>query len=155
MRDLAVAGEAGVRPYVYVESLEDTLEKLSAHGAELIDESYPQGDLWVATFRDPGGNVIGVWQRGPTSLMGTVTVGASCRRRGDLREAAAANRRMTERPVGVRSGGRALGWLAACAWPARAARVVDPVDDSELCAPLVGGSGWSDVGSADSARSGR
>jgi hypothetical protein len=23
---------------------------------------YPEGDLWVATFRDPAGNVLGVWQ---------------------------------------------------------------------------------------------
>jgi predicted enzyme related to lactoylglutathione lyase len=25
----------------------------------------PGGDLWVATFRDPAGNILGVWQRGP------------------------------------------------------------------------------------------
>jgi predicted enzyme related to lactoylglutathione lyase len=25
----------------------------------------PEGDVWVATFRDPSGNVLGVWQRGP------------------------------------------------------------------------------------------
>jgi len=24
-----------------------------------------EGDLWVATFRDPSGNVLGVWRRGP------------------------------------------------------------------------------------------
>ena len=65
MRDLAVAGEAGVQPYIYVESIDGTLEKLSAHGAGLVREPYQEGDLWVATFRDPGGNVIGVWQRGP------------------------------------------------------------------------------------------
>jgi len=65
MRDLAVAGEAGVQPYIYVESIDDTLEKLGARGAELVTEPYPEGDLWVATFRDPGGNVIGVWQHGP------------------------------------------------------------------------------------------
>ena len=65
MRDLAVAGEAGVQPYIYVESIDDTLEKLGARGAELVIEPYPEGDLWVATFRDPGGNVIGVWQHGP------------------------------------------------------------------------------------------
>ena len=38
--DLPVAGEAGV-PF------------------------FPEGDLWVATFRDPAGNVFGVWQHGP------------------------------------------------------------------------------------------
>jgi predicted enzyme related to lactoylglutathione lyase len=25
----------------------------------------PEGDLWVATLRDPAGNAIGVWQQGP------------------------------------------------------------------------------------------
>jgi hypothetical protein len=29
----------------------------------LVDPPYPEGDLRVATFRDPAGNVIGVWQR--------------------------------------------------------------------------------------------
>jgi hypothetical protein len=26
---------------------------------------YAEGDLRVATFRDPAANVIGVWERGP------------------------------------------------------------------------------------------
>jgi predicted enzyme related to lactoylglutathione lyase len=30
--DAAVSGEAGVRPYVYVESVDDTLERVSFHG---------------------------------------------------------------------------------------------------------------------------
>jgi predicted enzyme related to lactoylglutathione lyase len=63
--DLAAAGDAGVRPYIYVERVDDTLEKVSAHGGAPLAEPYPEGDLWVATFRDPSGNVIGVWQRGP------------------------------------------------------------------------------------------
>jgi predicted enzyme related to lactoylglutathione lyase len=63
--DLPVAGEAGVRPYIYVERVDDTLEKVSAHGGAVVTAPYPEGDLWVATFRDPAGNVLGVWQRGP------------------------------------------------------------------------------------------
>ncbi len=63
--DLAVAGEAGVRPYIYVERIDDTLERVSARGGTTVLEPYPEGDLWVATFRDPAGNVLGVWQRGP------------------------------------------------------------------------------------------
>jgi uncharacterized protein len=65
MPDLPVSGEAGVMPYVYVDSIDRTLEKLADHGGELLVSPYPEGDLWVATFRDPAGNVIGVWQRGP------------------------------------------------------------------------------------------
>jgi predicted enzyme related to lactoylglutathione lyase len=63
--DSAVAGEAGVRPYVYVDSVDDTLKQLTRHGGAVVEAPYPEGDLWVATFRDPAGNVLGVWQRGP------------------------------------------------------------------------------------------
>jgi predicted enzyme related to lactoylglutathione lyase len=62
---LAVAGEAGVRPYVFVDDVDDTLARIVATGGEVVTAPYPEGDLWVATFRDPAGNVIGVWQHGP------------------------------------------------------------------------------------------
>jgi uncharacterized protein len=61
--DAATAGEAGIRPYIYVESVDATLEKVVANGGERVEAPYPEGDLRVATFRDPSGNVIGVWQR--------------------------------------------------------------------------------------------
>jgi predicted enzyme related to lactoylglutathione lyase len=63
--DQPVAGEAGIRPYVYVESIDDALEKVTALGGATVTPPYAEGDLWVATFRDPAGNVVGVWQRGP------------------------------------------------------------------------------------------
>jgi uncharacterized protein len=59
------AGEAGVRPYVYVERVDEPLAEVVARGGEVATAPYPEGDLWVATFRDPAGNVLGVWQRGP------------------------------------------------------------------------------------------
>jgi uncharacterized protein len=65
MSDRPVSGEAGVRPYIYVERLDDALDKVAAHGGELVEAPYPEGDLWVATFRDPAGNVVGAWQHGP------------------------------------------------------------------------------------------
>jgi uncharacterized protein len=63
--DSTVAGEAGVRPYIYVERVDEALERVSAHGGTTVEAPYREGDLWVATFRDPAGNVVGVWQRGP------------------------------------------------------------------------------------------
>jgi uncharacterized protein len=63
--DRPVAGEAGVLPYVYVDRVDDTLERITAHGGGVVKAPYPEGDLWVATFRDPAGNVLGVWQQGP------------------------------------------------------------------------------------------
>jgi predicted enzyme related to lactoylglutathione lyase len=59
------ACEAGVLPYVFVEGLDDTLERALESGAEMVTPPHPEGDLWVAAFRDPSGNVIGVWQHGP------------------------------------------------------------------------------------------
>src|SRR2546425_12694665 len=50
VRDLPVAGEAGVRPYIFVERLDETLERVLAHGGTVVTEPYPEGDLWVATF---------------------------------------------------------------------------------------------------------
>jgi uncharacterized protein len=63
--ELGVAGDAGVLPYIYVARVDGTLSKITAHGGEIVKPPYPEGDLWVATFRDPAGNVLGVWQQGP------------------------------------------------------------------------------------------
>jgi uncharacterized protein len=67
VRDDVVSGEAGIRPYVYVERVDDTLSKVTAAGGQVVTPPYPEGDLWVATFRDPAGNVVGAWQTGPRS----------------------------------------------------------------------------------------
>ncbi len=64
MPDLPVGGDAGVRPYIYVERIDESLGRVTAHGGEVTVRPYPEGDLWVALFRDPAGNIIGVWQQG-------------------------------------------------------------------------------------------
>lgn len=63
--DLPIAGEAGVLPYIYVNNIDETIATVSAQGGEVTAAPYPEGDLWVAMFRDPSGNAIGIWQRGP------------------------------------------------------------------------------------------
>ncbi|HYY17439.1 MAG TPA: VOC family protein [Streptosporangiaceae bacterium] len=59
--DLEPAGEAGVRPYVYVEDLGATLERAAAQGAEVVQAPYRQGSLRIAVVLDPAGNAVGVW----------------------------------------------------------------------------------------------
>lgn len=59
--DLPAVGEAGVVPYVYVAHLDGTLRTAVEHGAEVVTDPYPEGNLRVATIRDPAGNVIGLW----------------------------------------------------------------------------------------------
>ena len=61
--DQPVGGEAGIRPYVYVASVDETLARATANGGAIATPPYPEGDLIVATFTDPSGNVVGVWQR--------------------------------------------------------------------------------------------
>jgi predicted enzyme related to lactoylglutathione lyase len=60
--DMEVSGEAGIRPYVFVESVEGTLDRIAASGGEVVTPPYTEGDLTVAVFRDPARNVLGVWQ---------------------------------------------------------------------------------------------
>lgn len=61
--DLPVAGAGGVRPYIFVEDVDRTLEEVVSRGGKVARPPYPEGDLRVATFRDPAGNEIGVWQQ--------------------------------------------------------------------------------------------
>ncbi len=61
----AISRDPGVLPYVYVDRIDDTVAKIEANGGEIVRAPYPEGELWIATFRDPAGNVIGVWQAGP------------------------------------------------------------------------------------------
>ena len=66
IRDLPVAGAAGLLPYVFVPSVEDTLAKVTANGGTVVKEPYWEPPdarhLRVATFEDVAGNVLGLWQ---------------------------------------------------------------------------------------------
>jgi predicted enzyme related to lactoylglutathione lyase len=45
VRDAPVAGEAGVRPYVYVQHIDDTLATVIDRGGAVVTPPYPEGDL--------------------------------------------------------------------------------------------------------------
>ena len=62
---LAASREPGVLPYIYVHGIDGIVDRIKANGGEIVKSPYAEGDLWVATFRDPAGNVIGIWQHGP------------------------------------------------------------------------------------------
>jgi uncharacterized protein len=61
--EMKVSGRAGIRPYIYVESVDETAARIAECGGTVVTEPYPEGDLTVAVFRDPEGNVLGIWQR--------------------------------------------------------------------------------------------
>lgn len=65
IRDLAVAGHAGHIPYVYVEDVYETLDKVTANGGTIVRSPFPEGDLLIAMVNDLAGNLFGVWQRAP------------------------------------------------------------------------------------------
>jgi predicted enzyme related to lactoylglutathione lyase len=63
----AISREAGLLPYVYVDPVHDAVARVARHGGEVVEAPYAEGNLWVATVRDPAGNLIGLWQeRGPS-----------------------------------------------------------------------------------------
>lgn len=62
--DRPVSREPGFLPYIYVDRIEDAIERVTASGGEVVRTPYPEGNLWVATVRDPAGNLIGLWQEG-------------------------------------------------------------------------------------------
>jgi predicted enzyme related to lactoylglutathione lyase len=59
----AISREPGILPYLSVKSVDAILERVVAAGGEVVTPPYPEGALRVATFRDPAGNVMGVWQQ--------------------------------------------------------------------------------------------
>jgi predicted enzyme related to lactoylglutathione lyase len=61
----AAAREPGLLPYMYVDRIDDAVARATNLGGEVVRPPYPEGNLWVATVRDPAGNVIGLWQEGP------------------------------------------------------------------------------------------
>jgi predicted enzyme related to lactoylglutathione lyase len=54
--------EAGVLVYVMVDSVADTMEAIAAHGGEIVQPIGGDAPEITARFRDPGGNVLGLYQ---------------------------------------------------------------------------------------------
>ena len=51
----------GVLPYLSVDDVDAALASITAEGGVIVKPVYEEGHLKVATFRDPQGNVIGIW----------------------------------------------------------------------------------------------
>ena len=59
-----VSSEPGISPYISRRQHAATLVRIAAAGGQTVTPP-PEGDFWVATFRDPAGNLLGIWQFGP------------------------------------------------------------------------------------------
>jgi predicted enzyme related to lactoylglutathione lyase len=64
--DRAPAPDAGPVAWVCVDEIDDALAQAKAHGGTVVDEpTQDGGSRWLATLRDPAGNLVGVVQLGP------------------------------------------------------------------------------------------
>jgi predicted enzyme related to lactoylglutathione lyase len=59
-----VSREPGILPYIYVDHIDEVVSRIVGQGGEVVKPVYREGDLWVARFHDPAGNLMGVWQAG-------------------------------------------------------------------------------------------
>ncbi|MGE5114115.1 MAG: VOC family protein [Acidobacteriaceae bacterium] len=56
------SGTPGLLIYIMVDSVEATVEKVRANGGEVVQPIGADAPEITARFRDPGGNVIGLYQ---------------------------------------------------------------------------------------------
>jgi predicted enzyme related to lactoylglutathione lyase len=61
----AISKEPGLLPYIWVDHIDETLAQIVSQGGEVVQAPHSPGDMWIALFRDPAGNVIGLYQEGP------------------------------------------------------------------------------------------
>lgn len=54
-------GKAGIRPFVYVDDIDQAMTLIEKTGGTLAGPPRPEGSLRVGLFRDPEGNLMGVW----------------------------------------------------------------------------------------------
>ena len=59
----APTANAGLLFYVMVDSVAATLEKIVAHGGEIVQPIGADAPEITARFRDPGGNLVGLYQQ--------------------------------------------------------------------------------------------
>jgi predicted enzyme related to lactoylglutathione lyase len=58
----APSGAPGILIYIMVDSVAATLEKIEANGCEIVQQIGADAPEITARFRDPGGNVLGLYQ---------------------------------------------------------------------------------------------
>ncbi|MFN7997730.1 MAG: VOC family protein [Bryobacteraceae bacterium] len=59
--------EPGLLPYIWVDGIDAVLARVTANGGVVVRQPQPDspGGEWIATFNDPAGNLIGLYQEGP------------------------------------------------------------------------------------------
>jgi predicted enzyme related to lactoylglutathione lyase len=54
----------GLLPYIWVDAIDATLKSVATHGGVVVEEPHVDspGGCWIAAFRDPAANMIGLYQ---------------------------------------------------------------------------------------------
>jgi uncharacterized protein len=63
--DRPAAEDAGPLLWIHVDAIDATLELAGRSGGVVLESPTADGPRWLATIRDPGGNVVGLAQHGP------------------------------------------------------------------------------------------
>ena len=66
--DREVSRDAGLLPSIWVDNIDVSLAMVAANGGAIIEPVQPvaaDGSAWIATFRDPAGNVLRLYTEGP------------------------------------------------------------------------------------------
>jgi predicted enzyme related to lactoylglutathione lyase len=63
-----ISAKPGLLPYIWVSDIHATLQKAAGHGGEVVEKPRPDSPgstALIATFRDPAGNLIGLYHEPP------------------------------------------------------------------------------------------
>jgi dihydrofolate reductase/predicted enzyme related to lactoylglutathione lyase len=63
--DRPAAAEAGLLAWINVSCIDGVVESVRSSGGDVLKPPSPDGPRWLATIRDPAGNVLGIVQHGP------------------------------------------------------------------------------------------
>ena len=76
------AGEPGLQVDIMVDDAEETVAAIVAHGGEIVQPIGWQAPEITAVFRDPAGNLLGIYQEPPRSRSGRKSPGTRGRGSG-------------------------------------------------------------------------
>ncbi len=62
VKDRHPASQPGLMVYIMVDSVEETIQKVVAAGGEIVQQIGADAPEIAARFRDPGGNLFGLYQ---------------------------------------------------------------------------------------------
>lgn len=62
IRSRPVSNHTGILPYVYVSDIGAAMSEIDARGGSVAEAPRLEGDTLVGRFRDPAGNIVGIWQ---------------------------------------------------------------------------------------------